>query len=96
MEDTATPEEMARRRERLHKIWDEDEDEDGVGSADWSVWLYALSSTLAISLAPFVILFFLGVDNSEANQGRLKVLLAFASGGLLGDAFLHLVTMISI
>ncbi len=39
------------------------------------LWLYALSSTLAISFAPFVILFFISVDNSEENHGRLKVLL---------------------
>ena len=29
--------------------------------------------------------------SSEEKAGTLKVLLAFASGGLLGDAFLHLI-----
>ena len=75
------------------------------------LWLNAISATVAISIAPFVILFFLNVDNSEEKRGWLKVLLGydnnyhafcllsieivfvtrFASGGLLGDAFLHLI-----
>lgn len=55
------------------------------------MWLYALSSTLAISVAPFLILFFVPLDNSAEKRPFLKVLLAFASGGLLGDAFLHLI-----
>lgn len=53
--------------------------------------MYALGSTFLISAAPYFILFFVNVDNTEAHQPRLKVLLAFASGGLLGDAFLHLI-----
>ncbi len=54
--------------------------------------LYACGSTLLISIAPFVILFFIPLNsNSEENQSLLKVLLAFASGSLLGDAFLHLI-----
>ncbi len=56
-----------------------------------NLWFYALASTLGISVAPFVILFFINVDNSEEKRGWLKVLLGFASGGLLGDAFLHLI-----
>lgn len=55
------------------------------------VWLNAMGSTLLISAAPFFILFFVPLDNTEAKQPLLKVLLAFASGGLLGDAFLHLI-----
>jgi len=55
------------------------------------LWIHALGSTLLISAAPFFILYFVPVDNSEAKQPLLKVLLAFASGGLLGDAFLHLI-----
>ncbi|KIH69533.1 hypothetical protein ANCDUO_00117 [Ancylostoma duodenale] len=31
------------------------------------------------------------MDNSPSNEKWLKVLLAFGSGGLLGDAFLHLI-----
>ena len=39
------------------------------------LWLNAISATVAISIAPFVILFFLNVDNSEEKRGWLKVLL---------------------
>lgn len=42
-------------------------------------------------MAPFLILYIIPLDNTEAMQPRLKILLAFASGGLLGDAFLHLI-----
>ncbi len=56
-----------------------------------SVWLSAMASTLLISLAPYIILFFIPVDNSPEYEPWLKVLLSFASGGLLGDAFLHLI-----
>lgn len=42
-------------------------------------------------MAPFLILYVIPLDNTDAMQPRLKVLLAFASGGLLGDAFLHLI-----
>lgn len=38
-----------------------------------------------------MLLYIIPLDNSEAMKPRLKVLLAFASGGLLGDAFLHLI-----
>merc|ERR1719180_456706 len=48
-------------------------------------------ATLLISAAPFFILFFIPLDNSPEKQWLLKILLAFASGGLLGDAFLHLI-----
>lgn len=50
-----------------------------------------MGSTFLISLAPFVLLFFIKLDNTEESRPFLKVLLAFASGGLLGDAFLHLI-----
>ncbi|KAJ8973718.1 hypothetical protein NQ317_009312 [Molorchus minor] len=50
-----------------------------------------MGSTLLISAAPFFILFFVPLDNTENEQPLLKILLAFASGGLLGDAFLHLI-----
>lgn len=48
-------------------------------------------ATVLISAAPFFILFFIRLDNSAEKQWLLKILLAFASGGLLGDAFLHLI-----
>lgn len=56
-----------------------------------TLWLHAVSSTLLISAAPFLILFFVPLENTDQDQPLLKVLLAFASGGLLGDAFLHLI-----
>lgn len=56
-----------------------------------TLWLHAMGSTLLISAAPFFILFFVPLDNTEQKQPLLKILLAFASGGLLGDAFLHLI-----
>lgn len=60
-------------------------------SDTFDIWLHSLSSTLLISAAPFFILYLVPLDNTEAMQPRLKTLLAFASGGLLGDAFLHLI-----
>jgi len=55
-------------------------------------WYEPILATAAISTAPFLILFLVPLDsNSADNQPILKVLLAFASGGLLGDAFLHLI-----
>lgn len=57
----------------------------------FNIWCKALGSTVLISMAPFAILYVIPLDNTEAMQPRLKVLLAFASGGLLGDAFLHLI-----
>lgn len=55
------------------------------------MWLHSIGSTLLISAAPFFILYLVPLDNTEKMQPRLKTLLAFASGGLLGDAFLHLI-----
>lgn len=57
----------------------------------FDIWVNSLSSTLLISAAPFFILYLVPLDNTESMQPRLKTLLAFASGGLLGDAFLHLI-----
>lgn len=51
----------------------------------------AIGSTLVISAAPFFILFFVPLDNTKQRESLLKILLSFASGGLLGDAFLHLI-----
>lgn len=56
-----------------------------------NVWIEALTATVLISIAPYLILFIIPVTNSKEHQPYLKVLLAFASGGLLGDAFLHLI-----
>lgn len=46
---------------------------------------------MLISAAPFFILFFVPLDNTKEREPLLKILLSFASGGLLGDAFLHLI-----
>lgn len=55
----------------------------------------AIGATLLISAAPFCILWFIpigsGAGAAESNANLLKLLLSFASGGLLGDAFLHLI-----
>lgn len=56
-----------------------------------SVWMDAIVSTLLISLAPFLLLYIVPLDGSAEREPLLKILLAFASGGLLGDAFLHLI-----
>ena len=55
------------------------------------LWLQAIGSTLLISAAPVLILFLIPLDKSPAHEPFLKILLSFASGGLLGDAFLHLI-----
>merc|ERR1712021_36462 len=56
------------------------------------VWFKALFATTLISAAPYFILFFVPVEkNTEETKPLLNILLAFASGGLLGDAFLHLI-----
>ncbi|XP_001369419.1 zinc transporter SLC39A7 [Monodelphis domestica] len=57
-----------------------------------SLWAYALGATVLISAAPFFILFLVPVEsNSPQHRSLLQILLSFASGGLLGDAFLHLI-----
>ncbi|XP_050463175.1 protein catecholamines up [Cataglyphis hispanica] len=53
--------------------------------------LRAVGSTVIISIAPFLILFFVPLDNTNQHESLLKILLSFAAGGLLGDAFLHLI-----
>ena len=53
--------------------------------------MYAFASTALISAAPFVILLLIPLRNDKQHSSLLKVFLSFASGGLLGDAFLHLI-----
>ena len=55
------------------------------------LWTYAFASTAVISAAPFFILFCIPLENAKDHASLLKILLSFASGGLLGDAFLHLI-----
>jgi zinc transporter 7 len=50
--------------------------------------------TLTLTLAPtlqVVMLFFIPIRDAESSKPLLKMLLAFAAGGLLGDALLHLI-----
>lgn len=62
------------------------------GRTTMELWMQAVGATLLISAAPFLILFLIPVQsNTDQHQSLLKVLLSFASGGLLGDAFLHLI-----
>merc|ERR1712106_940518 len=84
-----TAEEREKFRKKLHANWDDDDEEAHNDTS--SVWFNAIMATLLISAAPFFILFFIPLDNSAEKQWLLKILLAFASGGLLGDAFLHLI-----
>ncbi|KAM3727806.1 Zinc transporter zipt-7.2 [Dirofilaria immitis] len=56
------------------------------------IWAYSIGSTLLISFMPFVILSIIPLQaNTTENEPMLKILLSFGSGGLLGDAFLHLI-----
>lgn len=65
---------------------------DNVGKVDtYTLWAQAIGSTVLISAAPFLILFLVPLDNTKEKEPLLKILLSFASGSLLGDAFLHLI-----
>jgi zinc transporter 7 len=57
----------------------------------FTLWMEAIGSTVLISAAPFCILFCVPLDNTKEKEPLLKILLSFASGSLLGDAFLHLI-----
>jgi len=57
--------------------------------------MYAVLATIIIGIAPIAILYFIPLvkqvnGKQEVNTPLLKVMLAFAVGGLLGDVFLHL------
>lgn len=64
-------------------------------SSSYMLWIEALGSTLLVSCAPVFILLLIPIDKTNngelSNQPLLNILLSFASGGLLGDAFLHLI-----
>ncbi|THD24679.1 Solute carrier family 39 (Zinc transporter) member 7 [Fasciola hepatica] len=53
------------------------------------LWVESATAVLLISLAPFFVLCLL--PDLTKRQALLKIFLAFAAGGLLGDAFLHLI-----
>ncbi|CAG0879161.1 unnamed protein product [Cyprideis torosa] len=63
----------------------------GGGSHSSIVWYQVIGSVLLISAAPYLVLFLIPLDNTKKSEPLLKILLSFASGGLLGDAFLHLI-----
>ena len=65
--------------------------EKGIKVPEFNLWVTAVGSTVLISLAPIVMLFLIPLDKSPSHENFLKTLLSFASGGLLGDAFLHLI-----
>ncbi|CAD5230837.1 unnamed protein product [Bursaphelenchus okinawaensis] len=56
-------------------------------------WTFSIGSTVLISLFPCYILTFIPINSNEDENSskKLKVLLALGAGGLLGDAFLHLI-----
>eukprot|EP01134_Creolimax_fragrantissima_P003544 CFRG3544T1 len=54
------------------------------------VWKSAMSATAIVCIAPVFILPLVPIDSTAESTRLLNVLLAFASGGLLGDVFLHL------
>ena len=56
-----------------------------------TLWAISLGSTALISISPVIVLLLIPLNNAREQQPLLKVLLSFASGGLLGDAFLHLI-----
>lgn len=53
------------------------------------IWIDTVGSVALISIAPFIVLMF--VPDLNKHRNLLKILLGFAAGGLLGDAFLHLI-----
>ena len=58
----------------------------------WEIWWESILATVVISAAPYFILHFIPLEkNTKEHEPLLKLLLSFASGGLLGDAFLHLI-----
>lgn len=77
--------------EHAHPPWEALKSFSGPFQHAWELWCYALTSTALVSAAPFVILFFIPIQNASDHSSLLKILLSFASGGLLGDAFLHLI-----
>lgn len=47
---------------------------------------------MLVSAAPFLLLLLVPLEpGAPQHRARLRLLLSFAAGGLLGDAFLHLI-----
>lgn len=62
-----------------------------IADSGLTLWAISLGSTALISISPVIVLLLIPLENAREQQPLLKVLLSFASGGLLGDAFLHLI-----
>ena len=61
-----------------------------MASSSADVWIAAIGATTLISLVPLALLLLLPFRKLKPDSKLLKVFLAFAVGGLLGDVFLHL------
>ncbi|KAL5963758.1 Zinc transporter [Taenia solium] len=68
--------------DHLHEHYD-------IKSRSGQIWMDTVGAVVGISLAPFALL--LLVPDLNKHRELLKILLGFAAGGLLGDAFLHLI-----
>nr|CCA15428.1 Zinc (Zn2)Iron (Fe2) Permease (ZIP) Family putati [Albugo laibachii Nc14] len=57
-----------------------------------SLWMEALTATFIIGSVPIALLIFIptGIGAGLEQKNTLRAFLGFAAGGLLGDAFLHL------
>lgn len=60
------------------------------GPASLNTWISALGSTFLISIIPFALLFVIGISELPEKKNYLNRWLAFTSGSLLGDTFLHI------
>jgi zinc and cadmium transporter len=54
------------------------------------IWLYAIGSTVVVSLVSLIGIFFLSWNKTKL-QNIVFILVSFAVGALFGDAFLHLI-----
>lgn len=53
--------------------------------------LKAVATTAVISTAPVLLLLLIPLENAETHKKLQKILLSFATGSLLGDAFFHMI-----
>lgn len=79
--------------DNMDSVWTKGETKSPVKEVNVWLCVQALVATLFISVSPIVILLFVPIENANdpKHKDLLKILLSFASGGLLGDAFLHLI-----
>src|ERR1700730_8477309 len=55
----------------------------------FGIWVYTLASVTIVSLLSFIGLVFISLDDQKLKQ-VIFIMVSFAVGGLLGDAFIHL------